>query len=359
MPAIDGLSFSVGLVQHLPKPTLLPTPIKHLINKVIRGDAHQVLKQLPDESVDCIVTSPPYWALRDYGVKGQIGLESTFQEYIGRLCDMFDEVKRVLKQTGTCWVNLGDTYYSNHGGGNRGKVNGEVTRQLLKIRTRTYNRELPEKSLCQIPSRFAIAMANRGWILRNEVIWWKPNGMPSSARDRFTVDFEKVFFFVKNQKYFFDLDSVREAHNQKQREAGMKRAKELGYSGTGSYKEWYFRERKKTSWVSKNNDLKIGLGAARGVPKAKLIHPFGKAKRCVWAIPTHPFFGNHFAVFPSKLIETPIKAGCPKGGIVLDPFIGSGTTALVAKKLGRRFIGIDLNPQYVRMTKKRLSKEQP
>jgi DNA modification methylase len=289
-------------------------------------------------------------------VKGQIGLESTFQEYIGRLCNMFDEAKRVLKQTGTCWVNLGDTYYSNHGGGNQGKVNGEVTRQLLKVRARTYNRELPEKSLCQIPARFAIEMANRGWILRNEVIWWKPNGMPSSAKDRFTMNFEKVFFFVKNERYWFNLDAVREPHDAKKKQEGLKRARELGYSGRGSYKEWYFHHRKKTSWVG-NNDLKIGFGAARGVLKTKLIHPLGKAKRCVWSIPTKPFTGKHYAVYPPELIETPIKAGCPKGGIVLDPFIGSGTTALVAKKLGRRFIGIDLNPQYVRMTKKRLSKE--
>lgn len=131
----------------------------------------------------------------------------------------------------------------------------------------------------------------------------------------------------------------------------MKRAMQFGYSGTGSYKEWYFRHRKKTSWVGKGGNLRIGFGAARGLPKTKLIHPLGKAKRCVWSIPTKPFTGKHYAVYPPKLIETPIKAGCPKGGIVLDPFMGSGTMALVAQRLGRNFVGIDLNPSYIKMAK--------
>ena len=145
--------------------------LKKFVNGVICGDAYQVLNGFPDDSIDCIVTSPPYWALRDYGVKGQLGLEPSFQDYIVRLCDIFDEVKRVLKKTGTCWINLGDTYYSNHGGGNDGLVKAEVTKQLVSIRNRTRRRELSEKCLCMIPSRFAIEMINRGWILRNEIIW--------------------------------------------------------------------------------------------------------------------------------------------------------------------------------------------
>lgn len=166
-------------------------PLNKFVNQIICGDAYQILKRVPDHSIDCLVTSPPYWALRDYGVEGQIGLESTFQDYIVKLCDMFDEVKRVLKPTGTCWVNLGDTYYSHHRGGNQIKDNAEVTPQPLSVGNHVRNRELPEKSLCQIPSRFAIEMTNRGWMLRNEIIWWKPNALPAGAKDRFTVDFEK------------------------------------------------------------------------------------------------------------------------------------------------------------------------
>jgi DNA modification methylase len=147
------------------------TLIEQFLNQILCGDALQMLQPLPDESIDCVVTSPPYWALRDYGVEGQLGLESSIQEYIENLCDVFDEVKRVLKPSGTCWVNLGDTYYSNHGAGNPGKVKAEVTRQLLSLKNRTARRELPPKSLCQIPSRFALAMSSRGWILRNEIIW--------------------------------------------------------------------------------------------------------------------------------------------------------------------------------------------
>ena len=315
------------------------------------------MQQFPDETIDCVVTSPPYWALRDYGVQGQLGIEPSFQEYIVKLCDIFDEVQRVLKTTGTCWVNLGDTYYSNHGGGNDGLVKAEVTKQFVSIKNRTRSQELPEKCLCQIPSRFVIEMINRGWILRNEIIWHKPNGMPANAKDRFTVNFEKVFFFVKDEQYWFDLDAVREPHHKKQLQEGIKQAREFGYSGRESYKEWYFHHRKKTSWVSGNNDMKIGFGAARGVPRTRLIHPLGKAKRCVWTIPTKPFTGRHYAVYPPELIETPIKAGCPEGGIVLDPFIGSGTTALVAQSLGKKFIGIDLNPEYIKMAKARLAKQ--
>ena len=269
---------------------------------------------------------------------------------------MFDEVKRVLKQTGTCWVNLGDTYYSNHGGGNQ--VNAKGARQFLSVGSPISNREQQGKSLCQIPSRFAIEMTNRGWILRNEIIWWKPNALPAGAKDRFTVDFEKIFFFVKDKRYWFDLDSVREPQGKKNIAEAIQQAKAMGYSGKGSYQEWYFHQRTKTDWLNGKRNLGFGMAASRRLPKTRLVHPLGRAKRCVWSIPTKPFTGKHYAVYPPQLIETPIKAGCPKGGIVLDPFMGSGTTALVARKLGRKFIGIDLNPAYIRMARSRL-KEQP
>ena len=169
-------------------------------NKIIHGDSLEVLQTLPGESIDCVVTSPPYWALRDYGVPGQLGLESTFNEYISKLCDIFDEVKRVLKKEGTCWVNIGDTYVGS--GFGAGGKHHFLSDQALKNPTKFAG--LPNKSLCQIPSRFAIEMCNRGWILRNEIIWHKPNCMPQSVKDRFTVDFEKIFFFVKSKKYYFE-----------------------------------------------------------------------------------------------------------------------------------------------------------
>ncbi|MEK9207420.1 MAG: site-specific DNA-methyltransferase [Patescibacteria group bacterium] len=179
-------------------------------NKIIQGDALEVLKTLPAESVDCVLTSPPYWALRDYGVPGQLGLETTFQEYITKLCDIFDEAIRVLKKEGTCWVNVGDTYNSggNYRSEGEGQIEGTRGREyqakagMVKVDIKLQG--LQSKSLCQIPSRFAIEMTNRGWILRNEIIWYKPNCMPSPIKDRFTVDFEKVFFFVKSKKYKFD-----------------------------------------------------------------------------------------------------------------------------------------------------------
>jgi len=227
------------------------------MNRIIQGNSLEVLKTLPDESVDCVVTSPPYWALRDYGVEGQLGLEPTFQDYITKLCDIFDEVRRVLKKDGTCWVNLGDTYFgSGKGAGGDGsqKESWTWTEKEKRIcqncgkefigrkfqnfcgsacsgvdnTKRKLKGKLEDKTLCQIPSRFAIEMTNRGWILRNKIIWHKPNAMPSSAKDRFTVDFEEVFFFVKNKRYYFETqyETLKTFEN---RPSGMKRTREWGY----------------------------------------------------------------------------------------------------------------------------------
>lgn len=178
------------------------------INKILQGDSLEVLKKLPDESVDCVVTSPPYWGLRDYGVSGQVGTEDFFEEYIEKLCGVFDEVKRVLKKTGTCFVNLGDVYNSAQVAGDKKFGNEEFnknrpSREFTKT-PRKKRQKMPDKSLIQLPSRLSIEMSNRGWILRNKIIWHKPNCMPSSAKDRFTIDFEEVFFFVKSKKYYFE-----------------------------------------------------------------------------------------------------------------------------------------------------------
>lgn len=299
------------------------------INKIIQGDALDVLKTLPDESIDCVVTSPPYWALRNYGMDGQLGLESTFQEYIIKLCDIFNKVKRVLKKTGTCWVNLGDTYSGNK----EGKTDNKVSNYLKETTTNLHKKKgsVLEKSLCQIPSRFAIEMCNRGWILRNEIIWHKPNCMPSSVTDRFTVDFEKVFFFVKSKKYWFEQQFTPTV-------------------------ELYSPERAKRPETSRMKAV-YSSGKKAGNFTTNKLRPEGKNKRCVWSINTKPLREAHFAAFPESLIEPMIKSGCPVGGLVLDPFFGAGTTGLVAKKQSKNYIGIELNPEYIKIAEKRLAQQ--
>lgn len=306
------------------------------LNKIYQGDSLDVLKTFPTESVDMCITSPPYWALRDYGVKGQLGLESTFQEYINRLCDIFDEVKRVLKKTGTCWVNLGDTYVGKGATRHIGYEDPKNPKIGVKnyIEPSALPQSIQEKSLTQIPSRFAIEMSNRGWILRNEIVWHKPNVMPSSVKDRFTIDFEKLFFFVKNVKYYFErqLEPVKEI--------SINRSK-YGWHGTK---------------LAHGNSY-AGMSGTEVLGK-RYCNPEGRNKRSVWTISTKGFKGAHFATYPEKLIETPILAGCPSDGIVLDPFMGSGTTAVVAKRLGRYYVGIELNKSYIELAKQRLKQEK-
>lgn len=256
-----------------------------------------MLKTLPDEHVHMAITSPPYWRVRDYMATSQIGLEESTEEYITTLCQVFDEVRRVLRSDGTCWVNIADRYSgSNRGFSFNGILGTKAQYFLPKALPPRREEGFAHKSLCLIPFRFAIAMVNRGWILRNTIIWQKPNAIPESVQDRFTVDFEYLFFFVKSKHYWFA---------QQQEPA------------------------KEPPWV--------------------------RNKRSVWPISTKAFSGNHFAVYPEALLETPIKAGCPKGGIVLDPFLGSGTTALVAQRLGRRWIGIELNAEYVQLARRRIA----
>jgi len=426
--------------------------------EIYQGHVLNILKTFPDESVNCVITSPPYWGLRDYGLepiiwdadpncehewgdskyfkadhhwdsfdnrnsgtkriktrgenklnygfclkcsawRGSLGLEPTFELYLKHLLEIFDEIKRVLKKDGTCWVNLGDSYSGSWGN----RSHKPETKHLNKfnvmpadIAPLTANVDnIPPKSLCLIPYRFAIGMVERGWICRNIIIRKKPNCMPSSANDRFTVDFEPVFFFSKSRKYWFEQQFEEHLCNEK-------------------YQHGTFGN--KSLATSKN--IKIEL------------NPQGRNKRCVWTIPTQPFAEAHFAVFPEALVEPMIKAGCPEfvckkcgkarekilerqrppeecytksnlpddglihsgqrrngvfrgsgqkvqnwlnehppkeigytdcncnagfeGGIVLDPFCGSGTTLRVAEKLNRRWIGIDLKPEYKEMSEKRL-----
>jgi len=487
------------------------------MNKIICGDALEVLKTLPDESVDCVITSPPYWALRNYGVEGQLGLEPTFQEYITKLCNIFDEVKRVLKKTGTCWVNMGDTY---GGTGDKGDWKDPKYVNGRNGQSKAINKSATQKSLCQIPFRFAIEMCNRGWILRNEIIWFKPNCMPSSVKDRFTVDFEKIFFFVKSKKYYFETQyepSLPESIEHHTKYAGKRyRNKPEGDDlacqmkwehrppnpqGRNKRCVWRITTKPFTMWnetyhlspvakgevsdgtmhivspscpncadlfvevakrvydgcandfenyikhiydylvqelkddcvpidqpladcyISQNSDysrlwyeffakprnnenykkvhalltnlsynsfvkilsyiddkqdalllslLYLGIHGSKILLDDKVAHlldkiacyivdksSFSYSTSCIckfYHIKTEK--SSHFATFPPELVETPIKAGCPVNGIVLDPLCGSGTTCAVAKKLGRNYIGIELNPAYIEMAKKRIAKEQ-
>jgi DNA modification methylase len=416
--------------------------IKLEIDKIYQGDCLEVLKTLPDESIDCCVTSPPYWSLRIYStgsweggspdcdhlknpeafsnkalnkstiqpcgstghaqegykdvcgkcgakrVDKQIGLEKTFNEYINKLIEIFNEVKRVMKPTGTLFVNLGDTYMNNSSmsaGGRQGFGKDKVG-MLNKKDT-----IVQQKSLCQIPSRFAIAMTDRlGFLLRNEIIWKKRNCLPSSCTDRFTVDFEKVFFFTKQKEYFFDNEAV----------------KEDTVTCDNIVRDRDTTKLNNTPGRTRMNGLKENRYSKRN-------------KRCVWDIPTKPLKDLHYASFPDTLITPMILAGCPEficnkcgtikrkiyengerietggtrkkdtpnignkdentgymekiwngkyeccdcvdntfnGGIVLDPFLGSGTSAFVAKQLHRHYIGIELSQEYIKIAEKRIRNE--
>lgn len=467
--------------------------VGRFVNKILNGDALTHLKELPSEFVNTIMTSPPYWALRDYGSsvetiwdgkencehewneniqaarggysensivgnnalikrepiksnfcskcntwKGQLGLEPTFDLYIKHLCDIFNEVKRVLRKDGTCFVNLGDTYY----GGN--KDNEYITSkiQLGNKGSQTVEgakfkeaKELPSKSLCMIPFRFAIEMVNRGWILRNTIIWHKPNVMPSSVKDRFTVDFEYLFFFVKNKKYFFETqyeEIAESSFNDNRKDKGLVPHKS-GKSMDIQLIHGKTKEQKLTKQDLVGNPTYTGFNSrykeSQYAMNGTSINSYGRNKRAVWKITTKPFKEAHFAVYPEELCETPIKAGCPEficnkcakpresifegtsneafnirvrdvkedrikhidrianeeeienyeegithvgegrkfkeltdcgcnvgfsSGIVLDPFFGAGTTGLVALKQNKKFIGIELNENYISIAKERL-----
>ena len=403
-----------------------------MINQVIQGDCLEVMKRIPDKSIDMAITSPPYWGLRSYGTnfqiwggddgcehrwgeditihrhekgetnpgkegwykekgqinsvggnfcqmcgawKGELGLEPTFDGYISHLIQIFSEVKRVLKDEGTCWVNIGDTYSGSGCGTNDyiteksrsiNKSNEMFSKKPPQQRTQT----IPAKSLCGIPERFAIAMTDKlGFIRRNTLIWFKRNCIPSSATDRFTVDFEYLYFFSKQGKYYFEqqfeplnFDTLRRTQ-AKHSSTKSEQLAPAGFSNEGAMR---YAERLCSGEI-----------------------PQSRNKRCVWEINTTSYRGAHFATFPEGLVQTPILAGCPEficnkcgkarkkifhkqkfcytdcgcgdvyhSGIVLDPFMGSGTTALVALKLNRHFIGIELNENYIKMANERIRQEK-
>lgn len=327
------------------------------INKVYEGNCLDLFKELDDESIDCVITSPPYWQLRDYKWDGQWGLEPTFQEYLEHLWQMIDEVYRVLKPTGTAWINLGDTYSTNSG-----SMGSELNQPLfsdkanesLRFRqgksSNSRNGEwanrngathtgLPSKCLMLIPHRFAIGCIDRNWIVRNDIIWAKRNGMPESVTDRFSKKHEYFFLMVKQEKYYFDLDGIRD----KQSPATIKR---YDYGWNGNEDRDYVN--------GPQNNMNRYLGDPE---KKKEAIERGKNPGSVsdfWDVCTQPSSDEHYAAYNDKLIGKPIVAGCPKDGITLDPFCGTATTGCRALELGRKFIGFEGSPKYVKMANKNL-----
>jgi DNA modification methylase len=460
-------------------------------NQIIQGDALTKLRELESESIDCCITSPPYWALRCYKTpdvvwdadngcahewtsetvyhdgsrnrnglgsdsaqmkqgferanglhssdfcskcnawKGSLGLEPTFQLYINHLIQIFNEVKRVLKKSGACWVNMGDTYSAVHTGGHKSERStvGANRPEAQEFRQPKQAGLLPEKSLCLIPERFAIAMVDQGWILRNKIIWFKPNCMPSSAKDRFTVDWEYLYFFVKSPRYYFETQYEPMLWTSEQRYdytfGGGNKYKTLYESGDRNDWDTPKRLEPKPMPPIGGTNKHEGYGNPTYSGEQREASEYGRIKRCVWKIPTQPFSDAHFAVFPPAIVETPLKATCPEyvcrkcgkprekqyteerintrpgldvgngksgkeldpnaelhtsdlskyrqqilrhedsltdcgcnagfdGGIVLDCFMGSGTTAIVAMQNARNFVGIELNPEYIKMAMQRL-----
>jgi len=314
--------------------------MENFLNKIINGNSLEVLKTIPDNSIDCCITSPPYWGLRDYGHDEQLGSERHFKDFVNNLCNVFDEVQRVLKPTGTCFVNLGDTYGGSGSGTTKNADTSkyvENSKQVYVLPNGTSNASqfrgtTMNKSLCMIPERFAIEMIDRGWCLRNQIIWHKPNQMPSSAKDRFTVDFEKVFFFVKKPTGYYFEQQLEPYTEPLDRWAGQ--------MVRGDYK-------------TKTEQFAVQERDGRDMRP----NPEGKNMRTVWSINTEPSTEAHFATYPQRLVERMLKAGCPENGIVLDPFFGSGTTGVYARKVNRNFVGIELNPEYVKIAENRLLKE--
>lgn len=412
-------------------------------NKILQGNCLTVLRTLPDECIDMCITSPPYWALREYKTEpvtwggnptcehdwseqirskksanrlstewsakmsknkdfarstdgeevsasyckkcgawlGSLGLEPTVDMYVDHLCELFREVRRVLKISGSLWVNLGDTYAGSNGDGVLGtKYKAVYPDNYCIKKNRGIGDTIPEKSLYLIPFRVALKMIDEGFILRSNVVWHKPNVLPCSADDRFTVDYENFFFFVKNNK---DLYWLHE------------KTGEIVYKKPGGIKgeegvdwEWEVKEDghtfKKSLWISrdyyfeqqfepytgplnrwggprfkKDGGCSWDEGTGQSTCRPRDIRPDerGRNMRTTWSVNTEGFKGAHFAVYPPSLLERPIKACCPPGGLVLDPFMGSGTTAVVARSLGRDFVGIELNPEYIRLAYERIIKE--
>lgn len=305
---------------------------------ILTGDCRTLLATLPAGSVQCCVTSPPYYNLRDYGNAAQIGLERTPDAYAAEIVAVFAEVRRVLTDDGVCWINIGDSYSgsANSGGANGARSNGAGNGKAGECVRMTGLRSkagpgIKPKDLLMIPARVAMGLQADGWWLRSEIIWHKPNPMPESCKDRPTSAHEKVFLLTKRATYYYDADAIREpastnSHGGRPIEGG-----------------------------AKQQAIEQQIGGRMGIPADKS----GRNARNVWTITPKPFMGAHFATMPPELVERCIKAGSRPGDTILDPFAGAGTTALVASRLDRKSIGIELNPEYAAMARQRVQDDAP
>ena len=316
------------------------------------GEALAVLSTLPDASVQCCVTSPPYWGLRDYGTEGGIGLESTPAAYVSALVAVFGEVKRVLRDDGVLWLNLGDSYTNSGKGGNPPDskyaefVGNSDREKAAKASTKFIPDGLKPKDLVGIPWRVAFALQADGWYLRSDIIWSKPNPMPESVRDRPTKAHEYVFLMSKSQRYFYDADAVREkaiGENRVRADViGGKKGDAVHHSPGSVFKQ---------DGHGRRHD---GFNARWDESEANGLTASGRNLRTVWEIATQPSPLPHFAAFPDELASRCIKAGSAIGDVILDPFAGTGTTLKVARELRRKGIGIELSPEYHALAVKRL-----
>lgn len=309
---------------------------------IYQGNSIDVLRTLDTESIDCCITSPPYWGLRDYGCDDQLGLEPTPELYVEHMVELFREVKRVLKKDGTLWLNLGDSYVS-------GKSRYSSSPQTMSGKDRNepcngnkpdlyHHPYLKDKDLCGIPWRVAFALQADGWWLRQDIIWSKPNPMPESVKDRCTKAHEYIFLLTKSAKYYYDHKAIQEPAKYDGRKDTMMK-------GSAKYKNGYAPESVSTQsmaakgherWAENSDGVKI------------------RNKRSVWTVTTRPYKGAHFATYPPELIRPMVKT-TRQNAVILDPFFGSGTTGLVAVQEGRKYVGIDLNPEYIDMAIDRIS----
>lgn len=310
---------------------------------IMHGDARDILPTLPSDHFDCIVTSPPYWGLRDYGVERQIGLEPTLDGYIETMVGVCRDLRRVLKPNGTFWLNIGDAYAGSWGAQSRGEFLGPASKlsggQIYSAPKGPHRGSLKrtpglkEKDLCMIPNRLAIRLQEDGWWVRSEIIWHKPNPMPESATDRPTSAHEKVWLLTKGERYFYDAKAISKMATDTGRVNGRD---------------------------GRNEDAPARPpGSGRRTLKRLDYSELGRNARNVWSIASQPYRGAHFATMPRDLAERCIKAGCPAGGHVLDPFGGAGTTGLVADRCGLHATLIELNPDYAEIARSRIAEDAP
>jgi len=334
-------------------------------NHIYNLDARIGLPDLEDNSIDCCVTSPPYWGLRDYGTEGQLGQEKTPEEFVSNLVAVFEQVKRVLKPEGTLWLNLGDSYNSASSNQNgRSDLKSTINNVKYysngdaKVGRKKLIASVKPKDLIGIPWMTAFALRAAGWYLRQDIIWSKPNPMPESVKDRCTKSHEYIFMLSKSKRYYYDAEAIRtpmkgssisrlsqdidqqvgSARVPGKTNGTMKAVVKLDKQRGHGRRHAGFNER----WDQMTKEEQQSMGAN---------------KRSVWTVSTKPFAEAHFATFPEDLITDCIKAGCPEGGIVLDPFMGAGTTALVARRLNRNYLGFELNEKYIEIAERRIHKK--